>query len=222
MTAPGTDGTLVIARTELTAALRQRLSFDPAVLVFSAAEASHALGLVVQRGVPLVALDRHFATSPGGADFVSELRSMRPDSEIRILTDQGSDIPAVLRRPVLANGRTTIAASSHPIGSEVRRAPRYPVHSGCAAFVNGETTSLVNVSIGGAQILSLVVLKPLQHVRVALADDQTAIRVQAAIAWSMFERLRDTGQTCYRVGVSFADANPRLLEAYCARHCVRP
>jgi len=218
---PLTDSTLVIARSEYTPALRERLSFDPAVLVFSSAEAAHALGLVMQRGVPLVALDRQFATSQSGAEFVSELRSVRPDSDIRVLSDTGADIPVVLRRPVLANGRTTIAASSQPLGSEIRRAPRYPVRDGCEAFVNGESTSLVNVSVGGAQVLSAAVLKPLQHVRVSLADEDAAIRLHAAIAWSMFERLRETGETYYRVGVAFTDANAKLLEAYCTRHGVR-
>lgn len=218
---PLMEGTLVIARGELTPALRERLSFDPAVLVFSSAEASHALGLVVQRGVPVIALDRQFATSERGADFVSEVRSIRPDSEIRVLSDQGGGIPVVLRRPVLANGRTTIAASSQPLGSEIRRAPRYPVHQGCEAIVNGESTALVNVSVGGVQVLSSVVLKPLQQVRVALADDEAAIRLHAAIAWSMFERLRETGETCYRVGVAFRDANQKALEDYCTRHGVR-
>jgi hypothetical protein len=218
---PLIEGTLVIARSEFTPALRERFSFDPAVLVFSSAEAAHALGLVMQRGVPLIALDRQFVTSQSGVEFVSELRSIRPDSEIRVLSDQGGDIPVVLRRPVLNNGRTTIAASSQPIGTETRRTPRYPVHEGCAAFVNGESTALVNVSLGGVQVLSSVVLKPLQQVRVALADEEAAIRLHAAIAWSMFERLRETGETCYRVGVAFRDANPKLIEAYCTRHGIR-
>ena len=218
---PLLDGTLVIARSELTPALRERFSFDPAVLVFSSAEAPHALGLLTQRGVPLVALDKQFVASEGGAEFVSELRSIRPDSEIRVLSDQGGDIPLVLRRPVLGNGRTTIAASSHPIGAETRRAPRFPVHDGCEAFVNGESTSLVNVSLGGVQVLSAGVLKPLQQVRVALADEEPAIRLHAAIAWSMFERLRETGETCYRVGVRFHDANPKQIEAFCNRHGIR-
>jgi hypothetical protein len=217
---PLIDGTLVIARSEFAPALRDRFSFDPAVLVFSSAEAHHALGLAVQRGVPLVALDRQFVGSAAGVEFVAEVRSIRPDSEIRVLIDHGADIPLVLRRPVLGTGRTTIAASSQPIGSETRRAPRYPVHEGCEAFVNGESTSLVNVSVGGAQVLSSVVLKPLQQVRLALPDEQAAIRLRAAIAWSVFERLRGSGETCYRVGVEFHDANPRQIEAYCDRHGV--
>jgi hypothetical protein len=216
-----TDGTLVIARGELTPALRQRLSFDPNVLVFSGSEAAHALTLAVQRGLSMVALDRQFASSGSGADFVSELRSLRPDSEIRILSDQGTEIPVVLRRPVLSTGRTTIAAGSQPLGPDVRRAPRYPVQTGCEAMLNGHAASLVNVSVCGAQVLSPVVLRPMQHVRVALTDEETGIRLQAAIAWSMFERSRITGETCYRVGVEFTDANRDRLAAYCSKYGLR-
>jgi hypothetical protein len=36
----------------------------------------------------------------------------------------------------------------------------------------------------------------------------------------VFERLRGSGETCYRVGVAFHDANPRQIEAYCDRHGV--
>lgn len=215
------DMSVVIARGELLPALRQRLAFDPGVLVFSSAEAGHALGMIVQRNMSLVALDRLFAMSSGGVDFVADLRSLRPDSEIRVLADQGSEIPLMLRKPVLPTGRATIAAASQPLSSECRRTPRYPVPTGCEALVNGAAASLVNVSVTGAQVLSPVVLRPMQHVRLALPDDSAAIRLQAAIAWSMFERCRQTGETCYRVGVQFQGANVHLLEAYCAKHGIR-
>ena len=212
---------VVIARGELLAALRQRLAFDPGVLVFSSAEASHALGVIVQRNMSLVALDRHFAVSSGGVNFVTDLRNLRPNSDIRVLADHGTDIPLMLRKPVLPTGRATLAAASHPLTSECRRAPRYPVADGKEALVNGEATSLVNVSIAGAQMISPVVLRPMQQVRVALPDETDAIRLHAAIAWSVFERCRHTGETCYRVGLEFRNGNLAALEAYCAKHAIR-
>lgn len=213
---------VVIARGELLPALRQRLAFDPGVLVFSIAEASHALGLIVQRNMSLVALDRQFAGSSGGINFVTDLRNLRPQFDIRVLSDQGTEIPIMLRKPVLPTGRATLAAASHPLSGESRRAPRYPVPDGKEALVNGEATSLVNVSIAGAQMISSVILRPMQQVRVALPDENHAIRLQAAIAWSVFERCRATGETCYRVGLQFHNANLEALEAYCAKHGVRP
>ena len=218
---PAADLSVVIARGELLPALRQRLAFDPAVLVFSSAEAPHALGVIVQRNLAVVALDRQFAASAGGATFVADLRQLRPNSEIRVLADQGSEIPLMLRKPVLPTGRATIAAASQPMGNDYRRTPRYPVPNGCAVLVNGEATSLVNVSVAGAQVISPVVLRPMQHVRLALPDEAAAIRLHAAIAWSTFERCRQTGATCYRVGVEFEKASEELLEAYCVKHGLR-
>jgi hypothetical protein len=215
------DVSVVIARGELLPAFRERLAFDPGVLVFSTAETSHVLGVIVQRHTAMVALDRQFADSSGGALFIADLRSLRPDSDVRVLTDHGGNIPVMLRKPVLPTGRATIAAASHPVGTEYRRTPRYPVAAGCGAIVNGDPTSLVNVSVAGAQMLSPNVLRPLQHVRVALRTETSPIRIQASIAWSMFERCRGTGQTCYRVGVEFQSANVDLLEAFCSKHAIR-
>ena len=213
-----TDGTVVIARSDLTSALRDRFSFDPAVLVFSATEAMSALGVILKKGLRLVALDREFASAPRGSQFVSELRSIQPASHIRVLADQGSEIPVLLRRPVLTTGRATIMSASHPIASDSRRAPRFLVHDGCEAWVNGDTTALVDLSVAGAQVLSPVVLRPSQPVRIALTDDEAAIKVRAEVAWSTFERSKKTGQTHYRAGMQFTDAQQRLLEAYCTKH----
>ena len=200
---------VVIARGDLLPALRQRLAFDP------------ALGVIVQRNMTLVALDRAFAASSGGVNFVTDLRNLRPTCDIRVLSDQGTEIPIMLRKPVLPTGRATLAAASHPLSAECRRAPRFPVPDGKEALVNGEATSLVNVSIAGAQMISTVVLRPMQQVRVALPDESDAIRLHAAIAWSVFERSRQTGETCYRVGLEFRNANLEALEAYCAKHAIR-
>ena len=103
---------VVIARGDLLPALRQRLAFDPGVLVFSSAETSHALGVIVQRNMTLVALDRAFAASSGGVNFVTDLRNLRPTCDIRVLSDQGTEIPIMLRKPVLPTGRATLAAAT--------------------------------------------------------------------------------------------------------------
>lgn len=215
------ESTLVVARNDLTPALRRRFGFDPAVVVFSAAEATHALSMMLNRSLPVVALDRFFASSPAGANFVSDIRSVRPDSEIRILTDEGSHVPLVLRRPVLGTGRATVAAASHVLTGPARRAPRYPLPSGHEALVNGSPTVLVNLSVTGAQLVSPVVLRPAQEVGVALTNEASEIELQAAVAWSAFERSRKTGETCYRAGLEFADAEPHLLEAYCTKYGVQ-
>jgi hypothetical protein len=127
----------------------------------------------------------------------------------------------MLRKPALPTGRATIAAASQPLGNQLRRVPRYPVPQGCAAVVNGEAAALVNVSVCGAQVISAVVLRPMQQVRVALPDEVDAIRMHAAIAWSVYERSHSTGAPCYRAGVEFQNGNISLLEEYCTKHGLR-
>lgn len=212
--------TVVIARADLAPALRERFRFDESVRVFSAVDAKEALAAIVKKQLPVVALDRKFVTSPGGADFMTDLRSAQPESELRILADEGTDIPLVLRRPVQASGRDTVLAGSQLLVGDVRRAPRFPVRPGCAASVNGHPTALVDVSIAGAQLLSGMVLRPAQAVRVALVDESDPIAVRALIVWSTFERSKKTGEVHYRAGVQFTEAEQRLLEDYCSRQSV--
>ena len=201
--------------------MRQRLGFDPAVLVFSATQAPEAISIILTKTDPVIALDRYFASSPGGARFVADLRSIRPKSEIRILSDEGSHVPLLLRRPLLPTGRATVAAGSQLLNGQPRRATRYPLRAGCEAIVNGSPTTLVNLSVTGAQLVSPVVLRPSQKVGVALANEAEAIKLQAGVAWSSFERSRKTGETCYRAGLEFADAEPQILEEYCTKYGVQ-
>ena len=102
------DSMVLVARPELTPALRERLSFDPSVLVFSSGDAANALSMIVNRNLPIVTLDRFFVSTPGGAKFVADLQTLNPDSQIRILEDEGSSVPLVLRRPPLRTDRTRL------------------------------------------------------------------------------------------------------------------
>jgi hypothetical protein len=209
---------VLVARPELTPALRERLSFDPSVVVFSAGETSSALSLIVDRNLPVVTLDRFFVSTPIGARFVADVQTVAPESQIRVLEDEGGSVPLVLRRPVLATGQETITAVSCPLRGHMRRAPRYPLPAGHEAIVDGLATALVNLSVTGAQLVAPAALRPAQEVGVTLKDDTTEITLHGAVAWSIFERSRKTGETCYRAGLQFADAEPQLLQAYCAKY----
>ena len=212
------DSMVLVARPERTSALRERLGFDPTVLVFSAGEASNALSMIVNRNLPVVTLDRFFVSTPGGARFVADVQTLSPEAEIRILEDEGSSVPLVLRRPTLADGQETLTAVSRPLRGIMRRAPRYPLPAGHEVLVDGLATSLVNLSITGAQLVAPAALRPAQEVGVTLVDDAQEITVHGAVAWSVFERSRKTGETCYRAGLEFSDAEPLVLQAYCAKY----
>jgi hypothetical protein len=216
-----TPCTVLIARAELTSALRERVENDPNVIVFGATETVRALEVIAERRPCVVALERLFAETVVGSDFLASVRGLPyiAEAELRMLHDEGTDVPVLLRRQHAAPGRIAIATTSQVLAlREPRRAPRYPMAQGVTAVVNGEPAALVNVSVGGAQVLARDILRPTQQVRVALPDENDEIRVRATIAWSMFEQCRQTKATHFRAGVEFHDGNAGALELYCLSH----
>jgi len=216
-----TPCTVLIARAELTPALRERLENDPNVIVFGSTETARALEVIAERRPCVVALERLFAETAGGTDFLASVRGMPHmiESELRLLQDEGTDVPVLLRRQHTASGRIAIATTSQVLAvRDPRRAPRYSVVEGVTAVVNGEPAALVNVSVSGAQVLARDILRPTQHVRVALPDQNDEIRLRATIAWSMFEQCRQTKSTHFRAGVEFHDGNTGALQNFCLSH----
>ena len=208
------EGTILIVRRELTAALQDRLSVDPAVRVYSASDAHAALTTVMKHHVPVVVLDRRFATTPGGNEFVRELRTSCRDVEIRILGDNGDELPPALQTRVVEGARAAIARHSELLRGPIRKSPRYPVPAGSALLVNGEIASLVNVSETGVQLVSPAMFRPAQPVRIALPHGAEEFRLQGAVAWSAFELSRGAAQSRYRVGLEFAHPKPELVRVY--------
>ena len=84
-------------------------------------------------------------------------------------------------------------------------------------LVDGNSATLVDVSVVGAQVLTPAVLKPNQRIRMALPEDGGAIRFNAAVAWAKFEIPPQSGPR-YRAGIEFIDANANALDAYCLKH----
>ena len=83
-------------------------------------------------------------------------------------------------------------------------------------LVDGNPAVLVDISTVGAQVISKVVLKPNQRVRMGLNDNQGDVRFRAAVAWASFE-ISPRGPR-YRAGIEFLDANPANVDAFIARH----
>ena len=101
--------------------------------------------------------------------------------------------------------------------SNTRRAPRFPMLESLNAVVETGHASLVNISVLGAQIVSLPVLRPGQTVKIALPDAADVLRLTAHVAWSSFQQTKE-GTVAYRAGVSFTDAAQETLDNYCKRY----
>ena len=99
-----------------------------------------------------------------------------------------------------------------------RRAPRHVLHSPVDVLLDGNAARLIDVSVLGAQVVSVTILRPNQRVRVAINDEVGLIRFNATVAWAQFELPKSGGAPQYRAGLEFTDANRQTIEAFCRRH----
>lgn len=91
-----------------------------------------------------------------------------------------------------------------------RRHPRFRMREGIVAQVDGKDAAVVDLSAGGAQIVSTATLRPNQKVRVSLPLEPDA-RVRATVAWAFFELPKGPSATPrYRAGIEFNDEDPRI------------
>jgi hypothetical protein len=199
------------------------------ILTFTDADALRALDAITKRKPDVIALERMFAATPRGAALVNRIKADPSllDSEIRIVSPDSADtrIRAKPISPPPAHGGGTATATAtteaaprvQPLDHYgTRRAPRFKVAGTVDVLVDGNSATLVDVSIVGAQVLTPSVLKPNQRIRMALPEESGAIRFNAAVAWAKFEIPAQSGPR-YRAGIEFIDANANALDAYCSK-----
>ncbi len=211
---------VVIARPGLAQALRERFALDGSVVIFDDSNIDRALDVITERAPTVVAFDREVVSMRRGAALIDRLKTSPrlAASSLRVLSHDGADMPVLLKRPAMTSADVGIATASQPLELvDSRRARRVLIREGLEVFVNGDSTSLVNLSLFGAQVLSSVALLPNRLVRVALREEW-ASRFSAAIAWSVFERPRTGAEPVYRAGLEFRDADPCMMQEYCVQY----
>ncbi len=201
------------------------------VLTFSDAEALRALEEIVKRRPLAVELERQFAATPRGAALInrikadpslagSELRVVSHDSDYARVVPRAdaAEPPAAPAVAILEPPPPEAAPAPPPLDHRgTRRAPRFRIAGEVNVLIDGNTAKVLDLSTVGAQVISPTIVKPNQHVRVALADDHGALRFHAVIAWAFFEIPGNAGPQ-YRAGVDFVDANSDGVGAFCLRH----
>jgi hypothetical protein len=225
--------TVVIAAPDVLANLKDRVAESDSqieILTFSDADALRALDAITKRKPALITLERMFASTPRGAALVNRIKAdpALVESEIRIVARDGDFTRIAPKQPTSPPphaGGTATATAAPEVAPRVqpldhygtRRAPRFKVAGMVDVLVDGNSATLVDVSIVGAQVLTASVLKPNQRIRMALPEESGAIRFNAAVAWAKFEIPPQSGPR-YRAGLEFIDANATALDTYCARH----
>ncbi len=214
--------TILIAAPEHLQVLKEREEFIDAQ-AFSDSEALRALEVITRKRPEIVALERLFAATTRGAALINRIKAdpKLKSCEIRIVAHDSdcSRVPGA-RPDSEADGEagSVAVAAPAPVAAPLdqtgtRRAPRFPIVDGVEVMVDGNTATLVNLSLVGAQVVSPTILKPNQRLRIALAEGKRPIRISAGVAWASFELAKAGPQ--YRAGIEFFDAEPDAVQKFC-------
>jgi len=214
---------VLIGGGELLPALKERTHEPGDLLAFTEAEALRALEIILQRQPHVVALERLFAATPRGAALINRIKAdpSLTDTEIRIIAHD-SDYIRVSARLRSDDDPAVILAVEPPDPQTLdqrgtRRAPRFKVAGTFGALLDGNAATVIDISTIGAQVVSSIMLKPNQVVRMAISDDHDSLRFNAAVAWASFEIPPNSGPR-YRAGIKFVDADAGAVGGFCRRH----
>ena len=197
--------------TSLASAIASIRAYRPKTIALEAgfAETPAGVGFIeqaeplVRGGILLVSEhDGQWTVSPRGSGR-SQAHGSRGDS--KIVAPSPRQIAAVAVPPV------------EP--ANTRRAPRFQVREQLEVIVESGHANLVDLSVLGAQIVSLPVLRPNQKLKIDLTDTNDGVSVIAQVAWSLFEKPTAQTEPYYRVGLEFTGAARQALEKYRQRHC---
>jgi hypothetical protein len=215
---------VLIGGGELLPALKERTREPGELLAFTEAEALRALEVILTQQPNVVALERLFAATPRGAALINRIKAdpSLGDTEIRIIAHD-SDYSRVSARLRPAEEEPTVLLTIEPPDPQTldqrgtRRAPRFKVAGTFGTLLDGNAATVIDISTIGAQVVSSIMLKPNQVVRMAMSDDHDTLRFNAAVAWASFEIPPNSGPR-YRAGIKFMDADPGALGGFCRRH----
>lgn len=99
-----------------------------------------------------------------------------------------------------------------------RRASRQAFVPGVAVQLDGAEAVLVDLSLTGAQVISLNALKPNRAVRLLLPGDSASVVCKGRIVWSRLEPPSKGEPFRYRAGIFFLGTDDRAVASFIARH----
>ncbi|HJZ78583.1 MAG TPA: PilZ domain-containing protein [Vicinamibacterales bacterium] len=228
------DVAIVIADPSFMSAIRETASIPGRMMPFGTNSLGSAMESVRAYRPKVVALDALVAQTPGGMTFLDRVEQLGiPKCKILLLVEHDGEWSTVPRKDAAnlapsrsAGGSATQAAPTKPVVAlppaeivSTRRVPRFAVRDSLDVTVESGCAHLVDISVLGAQVVSLPVLRPGQKIKVSLPDTDDTLNVVAQVAWSLFERPQLQAEPHYRVGLEFTEAAQHALEGYRQRHC---
>jgi hypothetical protein len=194
---------------------------------FTDAEALRALDVITRQRPNVVAIERMFAATSRGAALINrikadpslsacEIRIVAHDTEYSRVSPRRAGDAAPAAAPAAVAEPPSLAEAPPLDQRGTRRAPRFKIVDGVEVAIDGNTATLVDLSLVGAHVVSPTILKPNQRIRVSMPDGGRPVRFSAAVAWASFE-IPKGGAPRYRAGIEFFDADQgainRLIES---------
>jgi hypothetical protein len=202
--------TVIVAAPEHLPALQEQGNFTDA-LAFADADALKALEAITRDRPKVIALEKQFAATSRGAALIKRIKAdpKLRQCEIRVIAHDGESEEVAPPDPAPPTSETA------PVKLDqrgTRRAPRVKIVDGVEVMIDGSPATLVDLSVVGAQVISLTILRPNQRVRMTLPDDERPIRCVAGVAWAAFEMPKSGPR--YRAGIEFFDAESGNLDRF--------
>jgi hypothetical protein len=82
--------------------------------------------------------------------------------------------------------------------------------------VNGTAGQLLDLSVGGCQVQSMMPLKPNQAVKMLMSAEPKPINCNGKIVWAKLEAASPSRPAGYRAGVQFLRPDESAIEAFIA------
>ena len=214
---------VIIGPVEALPNLKERLESGAEMHAFSDADALEALDHIIRQRPRIIALERDFSSSSRGTALINRIKDdpNLAECEVRIIAHDSefSRVASGAKRTAAHAASAVAVDEPKPTLDQrgTRRAARVRIVEGIEVLIDGNSATLVDLSVVGAQVVSGSVLKPNQRVRLALSDGQGVIRCSGAVAWASFEMPKGL-PTRYRAGIDLINANAEGLSAFAERH----
>ena len=187
-----TSATVLIASPGNLSSLRQGALVD--ALAFSATDTLAALDAIKSRRPSLIALEDRYAATARGCALIARVEAdpALQACQIRIVADVSESAP-----PIPMTG--------------TRHAPRFKVIDCVDVRIDSRAASLVDVSVLGAQVVSMTLLKPNQRCKIAFRGTEgTVTPMTCGVAWVSMEIIHGTPR--YRAGIEFSRPDTAAIE----------
>jgi hypothetical protein len=215
---------------------------DSPLQVFTEYQVREAVEFIATHKPDIVAIEPQFAVTPRGEALIGRIMDDPALTRCQIKILEPPPEPARERNrkksgagitPAAATAVATAAApapapvtSAPPNGAAppaildkrgTRRAERIRILSGVSVTVDGNPAELIDLSPVGAQVISKMVLRPNQRVRMQLPDAKNeggrAVRCAALVVWASFEMPSGQGPR-YRAGLKLSGSEAEAIQDF--------